>query len=170
MMKLAAALYFSLVLVAGVPIWSYVLANPIAPIIPAKGPHPFPFDRRWIILGGGPEHRVFLGSLNRGRPGERLAVEESIGHNTGLGAAAWDSIFAQMQDYGSANHPYSISNRDSQYGTPHGPYSACDRAAANPPILINESGEIAGILTLNPSLPGRIQHAWILEQLEHLCQ
>jgi hypothetical protein len=169
MTKLAIGLFLP-VLVVGVRIWAYVLANPIAPI-PIAPPQPFPFDRRWILLGG-PAHDTFVGALSLGWGRENLAVESSIGYKTSPGGSDDDSIFAWTVGlgYGSPTNPNSIANHNSPYGTPHGPYSACDPAAARPPILANESGQVAGNLTLNAALPGRLQDPWIIEQLEHLCR
>lgn len=169
MMKLAAGLFLP-VLFVGVRLWFYIFTHPMVPI-PMEPPQPFPFDRRWIILGG-PTQRVFVGALNIGFGNESLPVETSIGHPMSPGGLDDDSIASWDVGigYGSPTNPYSIANHSSPYGMPHGAYSACDVAAANPPIVVNESGQVAGILTRNRSLPGRLQTPWIIEQLEHLCR
>lgn len=147
---LATATLLVVALMGG-SLWWDALAHPLPAITVENSPKVFPWDRRWVVLGG-PDHDVFLGCLSS------CFQEDS------------EYIFAQMMPYGRFTGPHSIANQHSPYGTPHGPYSACDPAASNPPILVDEKGNVAGAVTLNAAIPGRIQNEWVIAQIEHLCE
>jgi hypothetical protein len=145
---LFTALIFSVTLMGG-SLWWGVLTDPVRPIAGDSTPQPFPFDRKWNIYGGA-GRRDFLGCLTCFTETE-------------------NSIFLLDLPHGGPSQPLSIANAGGPYGTPHGRYSACDSAATDPPVLVDESGHVAGMVTLNRSLPERISNPWINERIQHLC-
>jgi len=82
------------------------------------------------MIFGGPGHRTYLGCLSC----QELAP---------------DSVFNEVGQHGSPVSPDSIWNRVGQYGSRISPYSACNPLAADPPVIVDESGNAYGRLTVN---------------------
>ena len=77
----------------------------------------------------GPLHRDYLGCLNCSQFDPKSVWD-------GYGAFGWDNAYAD-------------NSRFATYRAPHGRYSACDKFAADPPILIDWSLHHYGVLNLS---------------------
>lgn len=102
-----------------------------------------------LLLFGGPSHEVFLGCLNDERK--------------------TDSIFNLAGEHGSDLSPVSIRNKFSPYGSNHDDTSACNAAAKRPPVIVASNGKSLGLLTLNETLPRRIEAPSVADWLGRMC-
>jgi hypothetical protein len=105
-----------------------------------------------LMVFGGPSHQVYLGCVNCPQD-------------------ASDSIFNQDGSNGSEFAEGSIRNPGSQYGSGFSMYSACNPAAADPPVIVNAQGVFFGRLIVNRLHPQVVRDEQLLEWLEQVaCQ
>ena len=64
------------------------------------------------------------------------------------------SIFNKFGNYGSQFSSTSIFNQFSQYGSEFSKYSAFNKLATNPPIIVDDEGNIYGVLSINSRAKG----------------
>lgn len=83
-----------------------------------------------IMIFGGEGHKTYLGCLN-------------------CSQYATDSVDNKYGDHGSPYSDESVFNRYSDYGSPYSDYSACNHYASDPPVIVDESGNYYGRLTVN---------------------
>jgi len=82
-----------------------------------------------LQIFGGPNHDTYLGCLTCSE------------YNS-------DSVFNSYGSYGSSYSSQSIHNSYSQFGSPYSQYSACNSMASDPPVVVSETGDYYGRLTL----------------------
>lgn len=58
-----------------------------------------------------------------------------------------DGLWNEYSDYGGKFGKYSIWNKYSDYGDGYSRYSAFNKYASNPPLIVDDNGEIFGYLT-----------------------
>jgi hypothetical protein len=85
-----------------------------------------------IMIFGGRNNEVFLGCVT---------------------CSEFDSssLANKYGDFGSSYSSTSIFNSYSQYGSYYGTYSACNPNAANPPVIVDNSGTFYAHLSMNPA-------------------
>jgi hypothetical protein len=98
-----------------------------------------------LLLFGGDGHKTYLGCLNC----SKFDAE---------------SVYNTFGTYGSKFSATSIFNQFSEFGSKFSAYSACNPFAADPPVIVDPSGNYYGRLTVNGyadrTRDGRLQ-AWI---------
>ena len=87
-----------------------------------------------IMIFGGQDHKTYLGCLN-------------------CSEYATDSVTNSYGPHGSAYASESIFNHYSEYGFAYSTYGACNPYASDPPVIVDESGNYYGRLTLNEYHP-----------------
>ena len=87
-----------------------------------------------LMLFGGPGHKVYLGCLS-------------------CPQTVMDSVFNRVGRYGSEISSESIWNPIGQYGSQVSPFSACNLAATDPPVIVDQAGQAYGRLTVNRASP-----------------
>lgn len=97
-------------------------------------------------------------AAQRGAPIE-LLVFGGVGHQVFLGCLSCEtgplSMTAWTTPYGSVTGLMSVSNPLTIYGNTSSPYSACNRTATDPPVIVDSLGNSRGRLTVNLSHPER---------------
>jgi len=83
-----------------------------------------------VMIFGGPSHRTYLGCLS-------------------CPQHATDSVFNSFGHYGSRYSSDSIWNAYGEFGSRVSDYSACNPNATDPPVIVDESGNAYGRLTVN---------------------
>jgi len=83
-----------------------------------------------IMLFGGLDHKTYLGCLN--------CSQYTV-----------DSVFNQYGQHGSRYALESIWNHYSEYGSAYSSYGACNAYATDPPVIVDNSGNYYGRLTVN---------------------
>lgn len=83
-----------------------------------------------IMLFGGLDHKTYLGCLN-------------------CSQYATDSVFNQYGQHGSRYAFESIWNHYGEYGSAYSTYGVCNAYASDPPVIVDNSGNYYGRLTLN---------------------
>ena len=100
-----------------------------------------------IMLFGDQNHKKYLGCLN-------------------CSEFSPESIHNEFGNYGSEFSVTSINNVFGQYGSEFSPLSACNEFATYPPVVVDDSGNYYGYLTLNDSL-SRIESSDMLSWLKY---
>lgn len=103
-----------------------------------------------IMLFGGPNHSTYLGCFS-------------------CSEYASDSIFNEYGTYGSPYSSTSIYNSYSQYGSPYSNYSPCNEYATDPPVLVDDSGDFYGRLTLNTYRSDAVTDSDVVAWLRGVC-
>lgn len=103
-----------------------------------------------LLLFGGENHRTFLGCLN-------------------CSEFDTNSVHNKFGNYGSKFSDKSIFNPFSDYGSPYSAHSACNLFADDPPVVVDNSGEYHGRLTLNKALR-QVDMPMILAWLVGVCE
>ena len=101
-----------------------------------------------IMIFGGEGHKVYLGCLN-------------------CSEYASDSVFNEISDYGSEFSSESILNSFSDYGSEFSDYSACNDYASDPPVIVDESGNFYGRLTINDFNPEQSKDEQLIDWLKN---
>ena len=104
-----------------------------------------------LMLFGGRDHKTYLGCLN-------------------CGPYASDSVSNSYGNFGSAYSPTSIFNPYGEFGSPYSMYSACDPYASEPPVIVDQSGQFYGRLTVNRFNAQQTQNVNLLNWLATACQ
>ncbi len=81
-----------------------------------------------------------------------------------------DSIYNQFGTYGSKFSGSSIWNEFGTYGSEFSKYSAFNQFASNPPLIIDNKGDIVGRLTINEFTVGAIEPNSLYKLLKDLGQ
>lgn len=100
-----------------------------------------------VMLFGDQNHKKYLGCLN-------------------CSEFSSESIHNEFGNYGSEFSATSINNEFGQYGSEFSPLSACNEFATYPPVVVDDSGNYYGYLTLNDSL-SRIESSEMLSWLKY---
>jgi hypothetical protein len=120
--------------------------------------------------GGGGVPIQVGGGRNLGDGG--LLVFGGPGHQTFLGCfcnkALLDSVYNRV-GYGSPVSSDSISNKVSQFGSRFSNYSACNRSASDPPVIVDGNGVFHGRLTIDTSKADRVRDPAIRAWLASVC-
>jgi hypothetical protein len=99
------------------------------------------------MIFGGPDHRTYLGCLS-------------------CSEFEPDSVFNTAGQYGFSVYPNSIWNSVGQFGSVISPYSVCNSVATDPPVIVDESGNAYGRLTVNQYNPeigvGKRFYGWLV--------
>lgn len=88
------------------------------------------YETAKLMLFGGTDHKTYLGCLN-------------------CSEYASDSVLNQYGEYGSSYSSSSIWNSFSEYGSAYSNESACSPYAADPPVIVDQTGKFYGRLTVN---------------------
>lgn len=103
-----------------------------------------------MMLFGGPGHTTYLGCLS-------------------CSEDAADSILNEDGLNGKPDSPVSIWNKAGQFGSPRSDFSACNRSAGDPPVIVDQEGKFYGRLTINTSNPqigvGMRFYGWVSSTL-----
>lgn len=83
-----------------------------------------------MMVFGGPDHRTYLGCLS-------------------CSELELDSLFNNVGQYGSRYRDASIWNTYGEFGSPYSEFSACNPYANDPPIIVDQTGNAYGRLTVN---------------------
>jgi hypothetical protein len=111
-----------------------------------------PWAEHRLLLYGGSDHRKYLGCLN---------CPEYV----------TDSVFNPYGSNGTQYAKQSIWNRDNEYGTRSSNWGVCNPYASDPPIIVDEAGNVYGRLTVNPYHPQIGIGTRYFEWLQHkVCQ
>lgn len=131
--------------------YSGVAPSPSPPSVasPNVSPPPPALEAR-VDLVGGENHATYLGCI-------------SCPHMDP------ESIFNAVGSYGSPVSQTSISNPLSPYGSPVSRFSACNPVASAPPVLIDTSRRLLGVLTLNRTIPGALTDPAVVSWLRSVC-
>ena len=98
-----------------------------------------------LLLYGGQDHKTFLGCLNCADSNENSVMN-------GMGDYKWNSSFGIWNNFGDFKSQFSE-------------FSACNATATDAPIIVDESGNYYGRLSLNESIDGGVcsaQATWAL--------
>jgi hypothetical protein len=103
-----------------------------------------------ILIYGGTGHRTFLGCLT---------------------CSEFDpnSVHNQFGPYGNQFSGESIFNHFSEYGSKFSTTSACNKYAADPPVLVDKQGGFYGRLTLNRSHSQAVKESTVVSWLAAVC-
>jgi hypothetical protein len=99
------------------------------------------------MIFGGPGHRTYLGCLS-------------------CSEVASDSVFNAAGQHGSPVYPDSIWNSVGQFGSSFSPFSACNPEATDPPVIVDQSGNAYGRVTVNQYATGIGAGARLYDWLE----
>jgi len=83
-----------------------------------------------VMIFGGPDHQTYLGCLS-------------------CSGNAPDSVFNETGRNGSRGFTESIWNHSGDYGSPYTQFSACNPYATDPPVIVDQSGNFYGRVTVN---------------------
>jgi hypothetical protein len=100
-----------------------------------------------MMIFAGPEHQTYLGCLN-------------------CSQYQADSVFNQYGEHGSPYSSTSIWNHYGDFGSPYTPYSACNPNATDPPVIVDQSGNFYGRVTVNQYATGIGTGARLYDWLE----
>ena len=103
-----------------------------------------------LLIFGGDEHKVFLGCLS-------------------CDEFDTDSVRNQFGSHGSQFASESILNQFGEYGSAFSTHSACNAMASDPPVVVDDSGQAYGRLTVNSSAQ-QIDDPKILGWLQGICR
>lgn len=103
-----------------------------------------------LLLFGGDNYETFLGCLN----------------------CPDTDPSSILNPYGAGNaySPKSIHNQYSQFGSPYGLYSPCNRYGIKAPVVVDRQGGFYGHFTINRYHLQRFEHAYFNTWLAGLCQ
>jgi hypothetical protein len=88
-----------------------------------------------LMIFGGPDHQTYLGCLN-------------------CSQYAADSVYNQYGEHGSPYSRTSIWNHYGDFGSPYSTYSSCNPYATDPPVIVDQSGNAYGRVTVNQYATG----------------
>jgi hypothetical protein len=108
------------------------------------------FATKFMVYGG-EGHHTYLGCLN-------------------CGDYAADSVTNQGGQFGSTFSATSIRNQFNEYGSRFSMYSACNPYATDPPVIVDESGNFYGRLTVNAMNGERTSDASVIGWLTGVCE
>lgn len=101
-----------------------------------------------LLLFGGSDHDVFLGSLNTNKYDS-------------------ESIWNKYGTYGSKYQSNSIWNKYGTYGSKYNTYSPWNQYSTNPPVIVDAEGNFYGYFTINRYMQKRVTTDWILWILDN---
>jgi hypothetical protein len=76
------------------------------------------------------------------------------------------SIWNRDSDYGSTTHPHSIWNRKGPYGSTESPHSPWSRKPASAPVVVDRAGNLCGYFVVDRTFPGRVTDGYLVWLLE----
>lgn len=101
-----------------------------------------------LMLFGGLNHDVYLGSLNTNRYDS-------------------NSIWNQYGTYGSRYSSTSIWNEYGTYGSEYSSYSPWNQYASTPPVIVDKDGKFYGYFSKNEYISKRTTIDWIVWILDN---
>lgn len=104
-----------------------------------------------LMLFGGPGHETYLGCLN-------------------CSNYASDSVLNEFGSHGSRYSSESIFNPYGQFGSRYSQYSACNPYASDPPVIVDERGNVYGRLTVNRFHLQAVQDPDLVAWIEAVCR
>lgn len=119
------------------------------------------------FLGGGQQ-----GTSAQQRQGGALLIYGDVNRDVYLGCLNCskyerDSVTNPRSPFASRNSQTSLYNPRGPFGSKNSDVSACSRFAENPPVVVDENGQLYGSLTLNSFNRNAIQDQQILQWLNN---
>ena len=125
----------------------------------------------WEGMATGLQQQPLAGG---GAAGTKLMLFGGSSHDTYLGCVSCnryeaDSVFNTYGLHGSRFGAQSIFNHYSDFGSRYSQYGACNPHATDPPVIVDQNGNVYGRLTMNRRHAQRTGNTGLLTWLAGVC-